>query len=214
MTALISNKKYVDLSEPDKLIMALSQGLAGWASFMSFGFRKRTYSEYLFYYPIYEMAIGRRWQIRPQAEIASDTTYSKSKSVDFVFYKSARPKAGLEKCSVALEVKYIKNPASFSGSIESDVEKLSGLSAAHLGVEKYGKPRKYMMIVGKQKHLSEFFDKYPKIELKKKVYGQVRTVLSGRENLASPHGWYALGVGSTSNRFCVCVLTEQDYWNE
>lgn len=89
-----------DTENAEKLMRFLAGSLVSWLTFQQAARRAQMYTEYFMYPPIFEVASGRGWKIRPQFPIFYENTW---KYVDFVFYNTSRNEVA------AIELSYIKD---------------------------------------------------------------------------------------------------------
>ena len=207
---LTAHVKWRKLPESYKFGFRLTQGLAGWMAYSQAAWRKKIISEYALYSPIYEIALGRNWKIMPQADISQT---NQRKIADFFFYKEGNDMMN----TCLLEVKYIKDPQSFSGNIMSDIDKLIEFDISAIRKMKgwnIGSEERIFLIAGMRKHLCSYFSSVPREDRKKNFYEYARKLLDFEPDKCTAAGFLSGGVGNSDARFCIIGFRYQPYWED
>jgi hypothetical protein len=131
----------------EKLMRFLAGSLVSWLTFQQSARRAKMYTEYFMYPPIFEVASGRGWKIRPQFPIFYENTW---KYVDFVFYNATHKNE-----VAAIEVSFIKEKSK-KDKINNDKYKLQQFKSDDFFGGKFGEMKRFIMIAGKENELKKY----------------------------------------------------------
>lgn len=200
----------------DELAKRIAEGMAGWMSYVQACRHSRMYSEYLVYYPIFQLAEGRDWKVFPQHKIPKKYIGGRYPTVDFLFRK--------ENIGVFLEVKFARYNMDHPISITNDIKKLIHLDTGCVAEKKPpNEMRRYILILGQEQNIRERIEKCARkikeldIEKPQKLQKQEAIkLLSQIKNISKNKkcGWKVEGLGDDSWKHCAIMLKERNWWKE
>lgn len=139
------------------LLERLSDGLVGWVAFQQAARRSKLFLEHFLYPPVFEMAHGRGWVVTPQFPLPrAKGQRGASETFDFLFFREADQRNGIAIGLAAVEIKFVRKPDQ-NYDIASDARKLVKVNEKNLGLEGYGKLRRYIMVCGYEKNIRAYF---------------------------------------------------------